>query len=339
MPSSAMQPIKIIAEAGTNHNGDLGTALELVEAAKKAGADCVKFQIIYPEHLYVGKIMIDGEMRDNPVIDERRKFMLEDQDYHVLAKRCRDIGIAFSASVFDRLGVDLLVQLGVPFIKIASVDLNNLALLRYAGATGLKIILSTGFSTFDEINRSVDEIEKAGCQDLVIMHCVSVYPSSLRMSNLQFLDQLETAFPYPLGFSDHSPTSMASAIACAKGVTWFEKHITLSKKQEGFDHRYALEPDEFAQYVQDLSDTREACALHEEKLTKEELEVSLRARRSLYAGRDMQAGEVLAAPDVLIVRPSGYFAASDIDVVIGRRLSRDIKQYENLKPNHLSEEK
>lgn len=331
-----MSPLHIIAEAGTNHNGDFQTAVELVRKAKEACADSVKFQIIYPETLYVEKIFKDGVLEDNPVIKQRHQIMLTDDQYRDLAAYCKEQGINFTASVFDRHGIDLLCKLEVPFIKIASTDLNHVSLLRYAAKSGKKLVISTGLSTMDEILRSVDEVERSGCQDLVVMHCVSIYPSSFRLANLQFIDQLKAVLPWPIGFSDHSPNSLAAVIALSKGCTWFEKHITLDKTQRGFDHSYALEPDEFTQFVRDLHDAEEACAYHEEKLTDGEKQVSQRARRSLYAARDMVAGEVLKEEDITAVRPSGYYSAADMDWLVGQRLSRDIKKYGNITPEHLS---
>jgi len=328
--------LHIIAEAGTNHNGNFDTASRLIRKAKEAGASSIKFQIIYPETLYVKKIFKDGVLEDNPLINQRRQTILTNDQYRGLADYCKELGIYFSASVFDTHGIDLLCELDVPYIKIASCDLNNLALLRYAAKSGKKLVLSTGFSTLTEIRHSVNELEHSGCCDLVIMHCVAVYPSSLKISNLEFIDQLKAVFSWPIGFSDHTPDSLAAVIALSKGCTWFEKHITLDKRQQGLDHSFALEPDEFARFVTDLNDAEEACAFHEEKLTDLEKEVAQRARRSLYAARDICAGKILKAEDILVVRPSGYYSAADIDQVVGARLARDISKYENITREHLS---
>lgn len=330
-----MSPLHVIAEAGNNHNGNIETARELVRKARETGAQSVKFQIIYPETLYAARLFENGVSVENPVIEKRRRSMLSDDDYRELAAYSAAQGIQFSASVFDEHGVDLLCSLGVPYIKLASCDLNNLSLLRYAAQTGKKLVVSTGFSTMDEILLSVSELERSGCRDLVLMHCVSVYPSSLEISNLEFIDRLREQVPYPVGFSDHSPDSLAAVIAVAKGCTWFEKHLTLDKTQEGFDHRYALEPDEFTGFVRDLHRADEACSYHEEKLTDAEKTISRQARRSLYAARDIKAGEVLGKKDVLVVRPGGAFSAAEIDTLSGARTARDIRQYENITPEHL----
>ncbi|MFC1945683.1 N-acetylneuraminate synthase family protein [Chloroflexota bacterium] len=328
--------VHIIAEAGNNHNGDLDTAYRLVRAAKEAGADSVKFQIINPETLYVGKTWQDGKLADNPVIMQRRQSQLSDEQYGKIAAYCREVGVGFAASVFDEHGVDLVCALDVPYIKIASGDSNHLPLLRYAAGKGRDIVLSTGMSEVPEIVRSVEELARAGARGLVLMHCVSVYPSSLDIANLQFIDQLGALFNYPLGFSDHSPNSLAAVLALAKGCRWFEKHLTLDKSQEGFDHAYALEPEEFAGFTRDIADTGAALAYHREKLTEQEKGVSLRARRSLYAARDLRTGEVIKAEDVLVLRPAGQSAAADIDMFVGRVLRRGLKQYENLTLEHIS---
>jgi len=329
----------IIAELGSNHNGNFQTAMELIRGAKEAGADSVKFQIIHPENLFCEKIFTDGVLGDNPranLVEQMRQAMLTDDQYRDLAAYCKELEINFTASVFDTHSVDLLCELDVPYIKIASGDLNHISLLRYAAKSGKKLLLSTGASTMEEILHSVDEVQRAGCQDLVVMHCVSTYPSNLSMANLQFIDQLKAVLPWPVGLSDHSPNSLSAVIALSKGCIWFEKHITLDKIQKGVDHSFALELDEFTQFVRDLRDTEGACAFHKEKITDSEKQVRQVIRRSLYAARDMLAGEILREEDITVVRPSGYYSAADIDQLVGRRLSTDIKKYENIAPGHLS---
>ena len=165
------------------------------------------------------------------------------------------------------------------------------------------LILSTGMSDLKDIEASVKVFEKVGKAPLVLLHCVSIYPSPVEMMNLDFIDVLKSNFGVEVGLSDHSESSLAAGIAVSKGVTWFEKHFTFDRGAEGFDHAYAMEPDMLAQYVTDLEDCYKACQPKAVKLSETESSVRERARRSLYAARDLKQGHTLSADDILIVRP------------------------------------
>jgi sialic acid synthase SpsE len=325
-----MPPIHIIAEAGTNHNASRQTAEKLIDAATDAGADSVKFQIIYPEGLYVPKLRQNGHFEENAVIATRRAGMLADDDYRALAAYSRQRGIPLSASVFDRRSLDLLRELDPPYIKIASCDLNNSPLLKQAAECGKRLIVSTGMATLGEIERAVSDIVITGNHDLVLMHCVSVYPCATRQMNLGFLAVLKTAFGFPIGLSDHTENSLAAAAAVALGVTWIEKHFTLDRKSPGFDHAYAMEPAALKQYVQDVRDVTEALRPTPTKVGEAEAKVKTRARRALYAARDIAPGEMLSEGDVLVVRPEGPLSPNDLSRVVGRPSRRAVQQFEPL---------
>ena len=322
----------IIAEGGTNHNGSLHTALKLVDLAKNSGAQAIKFQIINPEGLYVPSFFENGEYRPNPVIEQRRRFMLKDDEYARISEYAAERQINFSSTVFDDKSLDLLAGFKPPFIKIASCDLNNLSfLLRVTEKAALNnayLILSTGMSTLDEIERSVSGILKTGFRDIVLLHCVSVYPAKLHQMNLWFLDILKNTFDLPIGFSDHTGDSLASVIALAKGASYFEKHITLDKTQEGFDHAYAMEAKEFARYVKDINDAYMALDDQQAKLSDDELTVKKRARRALYAARKLEKGDLIRKEDVLIVRPEASLRADEMDSIVGKRCRTTIMQYQ-----------
>lgn len=325
-----MPPIHIIAEAGTNHNASRQTAEKLIDAAADAGADSVKFQIIYPEGLYVPKLRQNGHFEENAVIATRRAGMLADDDYRALASYSRERGIPLSASVFDRRSLDLLRELDPPYIKIASCDLNNSPLLKAAAECGKKLIVSTGMATLGEIERAVSDIVITGNHDLVLMHCVSVYPCPTHQMNLGFLQVLKAAFGFPIGLSDHTENSLAASAAAALGVTWIEKHFTLDRKSAGFDHAYAMEPAALKQFVQDVRDVTEALRPTPTKVGEAEAKVKTRARRALYAARDIAPGETLSEEDVLVVRPEGPLCPNDLPRVIGRPSRRAVQQFEPL---------
>lgn len=331
----AKSGVHIIAEAGTNHNGKRSIAEELVDVAVDAGADSVKFQIIYPEGLYLPKLFQDGQYSDNEVFHKRRAMMLSDDDYRSLADYCKEKGIGFSASVFDRRGIDLLDELDVGYIKIASCDLNNSRFLIEAAELGRRLVISTGMASLGEIERAVSDVVTTGNTDIVLMHCVSVYPCPTERMNLGFLGVLKQAFSFPVGLSDHTENNLAGAIAIGMGAEWIEKHFTLDREAEGFDHEYALGPAGLAQFVRDMRAATEACLRQSVKVQSAEATVKNRARRALYAARDIQAGEVLKKKDVLVVRPEGPLKPNDLLLVLGRTAKRLIHQYEPLSLNML----
>ena len=319
--------IAVIAEAGTNHNGQRKTAERLVDVAAEAKADSVKFQIIYPEGLYLPKLYDHGELTDNAVYAKRRAAMLADDDYRFLAGLCREHGLDFGASVFDERGLRLLDEIGAAYTKIASCDLNHSRLLISAAQRCRRLIISTGMATLGEIERAVADVARAGAKDVVLLHCVSEYPCPTERMNLAFIKVLQSAFGLPVGLSDHTENSLAAAAAVSLGVTCIEKHFTLDRKQEGFDHAYAMDPGGLAQYIREVRVTEQACRLQATKVGSGEAGVRARARRSLYAARDLAAGELMSDADVLVVRPEGPLAPNDLPLFVGRRVRRSIRRY------------
>lgn len=324
-----MSGVHVIAEAGNNHNGDLETARRLIDVAKAGGADSVKFQIIYPEGLYLPRLLGNGGYEDNEVFEARKKFILSEDDYRSLAEYCGSKGIGFSASIFDRRGLNLLDSLDPPYFKIASTDLNNIAFVREVAERGRRVVLSTGMATLTEVESTVEALRRTGNDDIVLLHCVSVYPVTLPLMRLRFIDELRQ-FGYPVGLSDHTQDSLAAVIGVAKGVVALEKHFTLDRSQEGFDHGYAMEPDALERYVQDVRDAEAAIAPTPEKVSEPEQATAERARRSIYAAFDLEEGTELIEEHLLVVRPPGPLSAADFDAVLGRRLKRPLRQFEAL---------
>lgn len=318
----------IIAEAGTNHNGSMAKAKELIDIAARSGADSVKFQIINPWGLYLPGEYSYGHYDIKNVIEIRKSTVLSDDDYRELDKYCRDSKISFSSSVFDKEGLELLTSLNPPYIKIASCDLNNIRFLKQVVATGKKVVLSTGMSSLSDIEKTLNEINKNGTADIVLLHCVSVYPSTTDQTNLSFITTLKNTFGLEVGFSDHTGESTAACMALALGATWFEKHFTTDRTQKGFDHAYAMEEDGFTQYVADIRAAEKALLPKNEKISEAEYYTRKRARRSLYASRDIKAGELIKDEDVLCVRPEGIMNADDIYLIVGSKATVDMKQNE-----------
>jgi len=318
----------VIAEAGTNHNGDINTAIKLIDVANEAGANSVKFQIIYPEGLYLPYFYKDGKYEINEVIEIRKKYMINDFDYETLANHAKELDIDFSASVFDSKSLNLLLKFDPQYIKIASCDLNNIYFLKTVAQFGIKMIISCGMSTLGEIENSVNELEKIGFNDIVLLHCVSVYPATLDIMNLSFISKLKEMFHYPIGLSDHTSNNSAAVMALVMGANYFEKHFTLDKTQEGFDHSFALEKKELTNFVNDIKNGNLAMLPVTNKLTNEEILVKKRARRSLFASRDILAGEIVKMEDILIVRPEGIMDANQFDQISEKKIARSIKKYQ-----------
>ena len=321
-------PIHLIAEAGTNHNGKVATGKTLIDAARAGGADSVKFQAIFPEGLYLPKLYVDGAYQESAVFQQRAKTALDEAAFAELAAHCATRGVGFSASVFDERGVRMLDGLNVEYLKTASCDLNNSQLLKAAAETGRKMIISTGMATLAEIEQAVKDVTGMGNGNIVLMHCLSVYPCPTELMNLGFIDRLRKAFGFAVGLSDHTESSVAAAIAVSKGVSWIEKHITLDRRSTGFDHAYAMEPAGFATYVRDVAAAWHACRAPAGKVGEQETEVKKRARRALYAARDIAPGECIAETDVLVVRPEGPLPPNAFNAVVGSRAVRPLRQYE-----------
>lgn len=324
--------VHIIAEAGSNYNGDPAIGVQLNAAAAAAGADSVKYQIIYPEGLYLPGDYPYGHYDIKEVRKIREQGVLSDDQWRALRDDARARGLAFSASVFDTRGLDLLCELDPPYVKTASCDLNNLPFLREVAARGKRMVVSTGMSSLGDIEKTVSALEREGVhgERLVLLHCVSSYPAALRETNLAFIGTLRRAFRTAVGFSDHTLGREAACAAVALGATWIEKHFTLDRAMEGFDHRHALEPEELKAFVQAIRDTEASVTPQAHKIGPNEAYTRQRARRGVYASRDLPAGHVLGARDLLIVRPEGPLPADEADRIIGARLKRDVPAYSAL---------
>jgi N,N'-diacetyllegionaminate synthase len=323
--------IEIIAEAGSNHNGELGLALKLVEFAKKSGANSVKFQFIYPEGLYIPSYVTADSCVDNPVFNRRQKEVLSQNDWEVIWAHARKIEIIPSASIFDLRGLELLAELGAPYVKIASTDLNNTSLIKAAAGAGMPLYLSTGMSTISEIDTAVSAFNQVASLDkLTLFHCVSIYPCPIEESNLEMIQILKNTFGVRVGFSDHTSTNLASCLAVALGAEVIEKHFTIDKSLPGFDHAHALSFDELSSFVADVRASGLAIQRKIPKVGQAESVTKIRARRGIYAARDLLEGEILTEKDVLVVRPKTELNPDDLSLLIGKRVSSRINKYEPL---------
>ena len=323
----------IIAEAGSNHNGKLNLAIELVRLASRSGADYCKFQFIYPQGLYLPvELGKDSQvLGKSKVFEQRREEVLRKSEWSQIWRECQSLGIKATASVFDIEGIAMLADLGGDFVKIASCDLNNTELHGLASEAFQKIIISTGMASKEEI-LSVDKYFSRQHPDVEVMYmfCTSLYPTMLSQVDFPRLRWMQAKLGEDrVGYSDHTEGVAASAAAAVLGVRTFEKHFTISKKMTGFDHKVALEEDELSDYVSSLKNLQ-STDQSKQHGTEVDNETAVRARRGLYAARDIKMGEVVSRTDVLCVRPSATLGPNDISLVVGAPAATDVDMYKPL---------
>jgi N-acetylneuraminate synthase len=299
----------IIAEAGVNHNGRLDLAFKLVDAAKKAGADAVKFQNFQPEEVVttkapMAKYQKRNTGRNESQLDMIRKLALTPNEFKKISNYCVRRGIMFLSaphSGFD--SVDLLQKLRVPAFKFGSADLTNLPTLAYAAQFQKPIILSTGMATMTEISEAVQTIHNAGNTHLILLQCTTDYPTEKDEVNIRAMQAIAKRFKTIVGFSDHTRNSQAAIMAVTLGAQVIEKHLTLDKKMKGPDHAASADPKEFSQYVQEVRDVALILGTDTKAPTKSEKQFIPLVRKSLVARTAIKKGEKFSVENLAIKRP------------------------------------
>lgn len=322
----------IIAEIGANHNGDMKLAKKMIDAAVDCGADCVKFQSWSKESIFSRKTYEDNYFLGDDY-RSRTDYTLEQivDKYHInaekhieLKKYCDYIGIDFSSTPFSKKEVDLLTEeLNVPFIKIASMDLNNIPFLKYIAGKGKPVVISTGLCGLTEINNAVECLEKEGCSELVLLHCVSIYPPRNEEVNLNNIDMLKENYGYPVGYSDHTFGTTAPIMSLAKGIKIIEKHFTLDKNMEGWDHKISADPDEL-KAICDAADVGYKMLGSFRRHISETKERREAFQRSIVAARRIKKGEVISMDDIDFKRPGTGISPQYYEFVVGKEAKRDI---------------
>lgn len=312
-----------IAELNSSHNGSLERAKEMIDEAKKAGCNCVKFQSWTPDTLY-SKSYYD----ENPIAKRMvAKFSMSEEKLDEAAEYCRGIGIGFSSTPYSEKEVDFLASLNPPFIKVASMEINNYPFLKYIAEKGLPVILSTGMADMEEIEKAVAAVESTGNRRLCLLHCVSVYPASAEMINLNNIIGLRERFPkYPVGYSDHTLGIEVPAAAVALGACIIEKHFTLDSSKMGWDNGMAMEPKQFAELVKACGNVKDSLGLKQRTVSEAELKQRLNMRRSIVAARDMSEGHVITASDLTAKRPGTGISPEMTEKLIGKTVRRDIRE-------------
>ena len=277
----------VIGEAGVNHNGSLENAIKLIDVAKKAGCNAIKFQTFDCERVArksasLAEYQVTNLSSEISQREMLRSLQLTYVEFECLKKYCDDVKIEFMSTPSDPVDLDFLISIGMKRIKIGSSDIDNKPLLYKASQTGLQIILSTGMATFFEVQRSINFIKSfTSSGEIVIMQCTSEYPCPDEYLNLNVIDAYRKKFNLPTGFSDHSEGKLASLCAVAKGINYVEKHFTLSNKLSGPDHKASLEPQELEEFIQMIRKAEIFMGNEDKEVTRCEKENRLRMRKSL----------------------------------------------------------
>lgn len=321
----------IIAEAGVNHNGDLGLAKKLIAAAAEAGADLVKFQTFTAKNLvsasapkaeYQKKTTESNESQ----LEMIQKLELSREDHTVLIEECRLKGIGFFSTAFDFQSFDLLMELGcLEQIKIPSGELTNLPLLRYVSRFGKPLMLSTGMANLGEIEAAIEAVEAAGTPRslITVLHCTTEYPTPMEDVNLRAMVAMKSAFGVNTGYSDHTQGIEVPIAAVALGATIIEKHFTLDRNLPGPDHKASLEPHELKAMVEGIRNVERALGDGVKRPSPSELKNKPIARKSLVATKPITAGEAFSAENIGAKRPGTGLSPMLWDEIVGRTASKD----------------
>lgn len=324
----------IIAELGSNHNGDMELAKKLIIEAKESGADCVKFQswskdTIFARKKYEDNYFIADDYRDRTdytleeIVDA---YSISEEELLEMKKFADELGIDCTSTPFSQKEADFLVdKLNSPFIKVASMDLNNYPFLEYLAKKNKPMVIATGLSELYEIDKAVKTIENAGNSKIIILHCVSTYPpvdSDVHLNNIKTL--MMTYPEYPIGFSDHTLGIAIPLASVALGACLIEKHFTLDKNMEGWDHKVSATKDEMKQIVENSKRIHEAMGSFRITATESD-EKKREFRRSIVLAREMKKGEVISPEDIDYKRPGGAFDPEMTEFVVGRTVNKDLK--------------
>jgi len=324
----------VVCELSGNHNGRLERALDLLDAAAATGADAIKIQSYTADTITINHdgpgFRIDGGPWDGRTLYDLYQEAQTPFEWHgALFARARELGVTLFSTPFDESAVDLLEELGAPAYKIASFEVVDLPLIARVARTGKPMILSTGMANLDEIGEAVRTARENGCDQIVLLHCVSSYPAPDEQSNIRTAPDLAERFAVVSGLSDHTFGSAVAVASVALGGCVVEKHFTLRRSDGGPDAAFSLEPEEFRTLVEDCK--RAWRALGHATYDLQGCEGgSVVFRRSLYVVRDIAPGEALTRDNVRSIRPGYGLAPKHLPQVVGRRAARHLKRGEPL---------
>ena len=324
-------PPYIVAEVGSNHNGDMDLCRQLIDAAAEAGADAVKFQswsestLIANEEYERNPDYADKKKHFGSLREMVRAYQFTPEQHWEALEHCRKKGIAFASSAFSPPEVDLLASLDVPFIKIASMDITNLPLLLYAARAGRPLVIATGMATLAEIETAVHAVQAEGNDQIVLLHCISIYPPEYGTIHLRNMAMLRKTFDLPVGFSDHSLGTHIPLAAIALGACMIEKHFTLDKDMAGWDHAISADTAELRVIAEHGRNVFTALGSTVRTVSQAEFEKREKFRRSLVTRQALPKGHELAEGDFDAKRPGTGVGPQELPYVVGRVLAVDVE--------------
>ena len=325
--------IKIIAEAGVNHNGSVKLAKQMIEEAAKAGADYIKFQTFKPEKLvskYAQKADYQKKMTGSQEsqLQMLEKLALSYDDFVELKKYCEQIGIGFLSTPFDEDSIRFLDSLDMDFWKIPSGEITNYPYLVQIAQTGRDIVLSTGMCEMDEIADAMKVLEENGAGNISLLHCNTEYPTPYEDVNLLAMNQMREVFNKQVGYSDHTVGIEVPIAAVALGAEIIEKHFTLDKNMEGPDHKASLEPLELSQMICSIRHIDKSLGDGNKKRTASEQHNVVAVRKSIVAKCEIHKGELFTEKNLTVKRPSNGISPMKWNEIIGTRAQRDFLEDE-----------
>lgn len=328
-----------IAEIGANHNGDVNLAKKMIKIAKEIGADAVKFQSwskysLFSKKVYEDNYFLSDDYRnrtDYTLESIMEAYSLRKEEQRELKNYCDQIDITFASTPFCEDEVDFLVdELNVDFIKVASMDLNNYPFLEYIAKKDKPIVLSTGLSKLSEIDDAIRTLLNAGNEKIVLLHCVSIYPPKDEEVNLNNIDMLRYLYNCPVGYSDHTIGITAPILSVAKGACVIEKHFTLDKNMEGWDHKVSADPSELSMIIEECSKAAKMLG-KTYRVVNESIERIEAFRRSIVATRNIQAGEIIRREDLTFKRPGTGIEPKYLNFIVRKTAKRNIGYDELIK--------
>jgi N,N'-diacetyllegionaminate synthase len=316
----------VIAEIGSNHDGSLARAKELIAASADAGADAVKVQSFSAEDLLNRKTLERGMWVEDPAYKGLSRLELPVEWHKELRDHANSLGIVFMSTPFDESRAELLNDIEIKAFKIASGDITHIGLIKKVAGFMRPIILSTGAAFLEEIEDAIAAIRAEGNNKIILLHCVSNYPPRFEDCNVRAITALKKSFSLPVGISDHSPGMTVPLAAVALGACVVEKHVTFDRSLPGPDHSYALTFNELAETVKEIRNLEKALGKETKMPSETEMPEREGARRSIYARTDIKKGDFFSTENLKIVRHHFGIAPKHVELIIGQRAKKDIKQ-------------
>ena len=330
----------VIAEVGPNHNGSVETAVEFIERLAPTGVDAVKFQLSKPENAYsADAFKVDYQKRHDDAkspLEMARRYQLPFDDHQILVEACRASGVDYLCTAFEMESLRFLEeQFEMPYVKIPSGEIHSVDMLDYIGSRHRPVLLSTGASSFEDIERALNILEAAGTKAITILHCVSNYPAPADDIHLNVIPELKARFGYPVGYSDHTLGNDCALAAVSLGAIVVEKHVTLDRNAVGPDHQASATIDEVQALVASIRTIERALGGRKKVFSEAETKIRGAVRKSIVAARDIEAGAVIVRDDLCFKRPGNGISPLEIAAVVGRTARRPMSTDRLIQPDDL----